>query len=475
MAEKIMLFLSPLISKPQMLDEQYEMPDGNGTVWGYHTNEAPVKALLTLHPGVTDIICICSEEAERTAYSYFEAKILRFLGGRPVNILPIPFDTNQSVERELLPLVLGGGGLEPGDILYLDVTGGPRDNVIKTVLLSRALMYMGVRTRSMVYSSRIPSNQVIDITETLRVFDLLDGVQSFTSFGAVRQLRDFYGKRADNDAVEQLLVSMETLMDDVTLCRFTNLNAHLQAFNQAMQRDQFANEPLLEKLLPRFRETYCKGPNNEMSELELVAWCMDSDRLQTALTLYTENLPQLLMNHGLVQISRQNPEKEQRILEKKLKESEQNEAKLLINEYVLYMNLDWDKMKWKISNAPPELLVIENLPELLQSDQNRAADQQPFVALNCAAEDFQAVLRDFVYLRIIRNMLCHASTALQLKKIRLSNYFTHCPYARGKAYPSLTDGPSGLRSERLRSEQVKDVLRCAIARVEALIQQSKEQ
>jgi len=467
MAEKILLFLSPLIIRNDMREEPYTLPDGGGEVYGYHTNEAPVKALLRQHPEVLDIICICSDEAERTAYDYFETKILSFLGDREVNIIPIPFDTNQSVERELLPLVLSKGGLEPGDILYLDVTGGPRDNVMKTVLLSRALMYMGVVTRGMVYSSRIPSNQVIDITETLRVFDLLDGIQNFTSFGAVRQLRDFYGKREDNDAVEQLLVSMETLMDDVTLCRFKNLSAHLRTFNRKMQSGDFSNEPLLEKLLPRFRETYCKGPNNKMSELELIAWCMDSDRLQTALTLYTETLPQLLIDQQLVDIHGGDPEKDDAI-QHTVAAGWQNESILRINEYVLNMNLDWNAMEW-IESSSKLPLAIENLPVLLEANENKDAHGQPFVTLNCQVSDFQAVLRDFVYLRTIRNMLCHASTTLPSKKAGLIKYFTNCSYAPNKKYPSLAQGTLGLRSE-----QVKDVLRCAITRVETMIQKSKE-
>jgi len=469
MAEKIMLFLSPLTIRDPMPDEPYQLPDGSGrVVYGYHTNEAPVKALLTLHPEITDIICICSEKADKTAFNYFREKIRDFCAKNEVNIQPIPFNTNQSVERELLPFVLSGGGLEPGDILYLDVTGGPRDNVIKTVLLSRALMYMGVMTRSMVYSSRIPSNQVIDITETLRVFDLLDGIQNFTSFGAVRQLRDFYGERPENDDVEKLLVSMETLIDDVTLCRFNKLGRHLKKFNQAMKSGVFPNDPLLKMLLPRFRETYCKGPDNKMSELELIAWCTDSDRLQTALTLYTEILPQLLIKQELVHIYGGDPEKEEAI-EEPLRAGWQNESILRINEYVLNMNLDWEVMRWKkITSQLP--LTIENLPVLLESNKNRDAQGKPFVTLNCREEDFQAVLRDYVYLRAIRNMLCHASTTLPSKKAELIRYFAGCYYAPNRKYPSLTIGTLGLCAE-----QVKDVLRCAIERIEGMIQNREEQ
>ena len=214
MAEKIILFLSILNATAAPASYTYKGDRETGTVTGTQTNEAPVKWLLRKHPGISEVICLCSAESTKeitrktkdggsivqSAWDHFSTDIDRFGQKNALSIQcsPIPYQAEESLERDILPRLMEH--IAPDDVIYLDLTGGMRNDNLNLFLLSRVLNYTGVTIRGAVYSN-FQTKQVEDMSHLIRLFDLVEGVQDFTSFGSVRKLRDYFGSPAQDESV----------------------------------------------------------------------------------------------------------------------------------------------------------------------------------------------------------------------------------------------------------------------------------
>lgn len=409
MAEKIILFLSDL--KPSARPASYTFQGGNAgdAVSGTQTNEAPVKWLLRMHPGITQIICFCSPEstacatqraadgtvrtAEKSAFAHFSDEIGRFRKAASPELVALPYHASESLERDLLPKLLPYIASE--DVIYLDLTGGMRNDNLNLFLLSRVLNYTGVIIGGAVYSN-FQTKQVEDMTRLIHTFDLVEGVQDFTSFGSVKKLRAYYGTPAKDPTVEKLLTTMETLIHNITLCRINNINVHMKAFSKALNRARHCGDPLLEQLLPTFRRKYCKGADNSMTTPELITWCLDSDMVQQAVTLYTERIPAYLVDEKFLTIGTLE-ENVQQSVEKEGRKSHQDENVILFDKDLLYRGKGCPNRK----DAPCIYAkTIECLGEALENT--------PYT-LNRSEYEMQQILRDYIYLKMVRNMINHAN------------------------------------------------------------------
>lgn len=285
MATKIILFVSSL---PRTLERMtYLCPDGS-TVEGAQTNEAPVRYLLGRYPQVSEILCIVTPEAE-PACDYLDRALKE---NRPELVLRrIPYREGEDFNGAPLSAILSA--VQAGDEILLETTGGFRNAVMYLLLLSRVLSYVGVRTVYAVYSN-FPRKRIEDISHLIGLFDLVGGMQELSSFGSARTLRTYYGPTPADPAIGGLLTSMEQLSETITLCRTNQLGERMKAFNQAMEIAKDCADPLMRELLPAFREKFGK----KLNTVSLIKWCVESDMLQQALTVYTERIPRLIMTRG---------------------------------------------------------------------------------------------------------------------------------------------------------------------------------
>lgn len=286
MAQKIILFVSMLREGAQ--EKEYHCPDGS-TVKGAQTNEAPLRYLLRRYPETSELLCIVTPEAE-TAMQHLQ-KV--FAEERPELILHrIPYDEGmQDFSGTPLNEILSH--VEPEDEILLETTGGLRNAIMYLLLLSRVLSYVSVRTVCAVYSQLNPA-QIKDVSDLIAMFDLVGGMQELTSFGSVRTLRAYYGQEPEDPSVAALLTALEALGESITLCRTRQLGARMKEFGQALSDAKHCNDPLMKALLPAFRNKFGK----KLNTVSLIKWCVESDMLQQALTVYTERIPTLIMTRG---------------------------------------------------------------------------------------------------------------------------------------------------------------------------------
>lgn len=448
MAKKILLFLS-LLNPPTAAagPMDYCCPDG-GIVTGVQTNEAPVKYLLRQDPEIAQILCVCSPESLTpqgtltvSAWAHFTEEITAAGFSRDA-ILAL--DGDGSFEAEVLPRVMEN--ICPGDEIYLETTGGLRNDVMRMLLITRVLSYTGVKVIGAVYSNfSIRPKTIEDITQMVRVFDLVEGMQNMASFGNVKQLRGYYGKPAKDPDIEALIDAMEKLFEAISLCRGSKINSCSKRLARALNQASNCGDPLMRQLIPAFRAKFMRGESNKLSTPDLIAWCLDSDMLQQALTLYTERVPAYLVERKILSIDKDKLAK----IPVKNKISHQDETAAIFDEILLRLSDKSDDFAVCASRKKnsPYAASIEHLSRLLPGS--------PFT-FSRTVQQIQPILRDYIYLKMVRNMTNHAASGNIQKQQRQERYLCGFDYRPRRTYPAL---------DTLTAAQMRDVLSASLARL----------
>lgn len=292
-----------------------------------------------------------------------------------------------------------------GDEILLELTGGLRDAVMQLLLTSRALSYSGIPTAGAVYAN-FGSREVVDCFPLIRFFDLVGGMQELSSFGSVYTLRAYYQDRIEPE-ITALLDAMEALHEDITLCRTGKIDRHIAAFNAAMEAAQSCSDPLMRALLPAFRAKFKK----KLNVPGLIRWCLGSDMLQQALTIYKERIPGYILNtrgDTLVRAVARDwlPEQRKPLLDNLMSDRKDYETeeevlfRLLLNlgNLLKYQYYDEANGVWMVD---PAVLTLEHLEEL--------APRSDYFNVNCPNAQLRNILMDYQYIRMMRNMTNHAN------------------------------------------------------------------
>ena len=129
---------------------------------------------------------------------------------------------------------------------------------------------------------------------------------------------------------------------------------------------------------------------------ELIAWCLDSDMVQQALTLYTERIPAYLREMKYLTIGTLE-EKAQEKVDRAVKDSHQDETTVIFDKDLLLRGFS---LSLPTYSKVPYVKTIERLDDALKGTPYR---------LNVPTERMQHILRDYIYLKMVRNMINHAN------------------------------------------------------------------
>lgn len=385
-ARKIILFLSDLKTGSDVKEQTYicpedESPDGKciKEVRGTQTNEAPVKYLLGAYRDVREVLCIVTEKVTTpvetpegiitTALETFQEMMED--QAPEVTVTPIEFKDKEDFANGPLAEIMSR--MKKGDEILLDTTGGLRDAIMQLLLVSRALSFSGIPTVGAVYAN-YGARQIVDCFHLIGLFDLVGGMQEMASFGSVKTLRDYYGDTAEPE-VKALLDAMEELQENITLCRTGKLDDCIKRFNKAMKGAESCEDPLVKALLPAFQDKFGK----KLTVPGLILWCINSDMLQQALTIYTERIPGYLLGP---------------------------------NRKILIVRKD--------AKPIPDLKPYETEVEgrfvrqllrfrMLKTPWYYLADTDYTLGEGVSFSQLQTILRDYQYIKLLRNMVNHAS------------------------------------------------------------------
>lgn len=363
MSKKIILFLSDF-KKGEA--REYWCPDGR-TVMGVQTCEAPLRYLLGAFSKVSEVLCIVTPVGRET-FPVVEQIVKS--ASPAVVVTEVLFEDGEDFSAGPLTKIMGK--VAEGDEILLELTGGLRDSVMQLLLISRALSFSSIATAGAVYSN-FAAREIVDCSHFISLFDMLGGIQELASFGNVSTLRSYYAKQGGGQPeVKALLDSMEGLHEDITLCRTEKIDRRIAAFNVALDGAERCSDPLLVALLPAFRAKFGKKLNIP----SLIRWCINSDMLQQALTLYRERIPSYLLERGVLSVKADASPLE----EKKQWETEEN------------------------ARFQTQLLTLPML-----KDPGRCFYRTDYImGKNLTNSKLQILLMDYEYIRQLRNMVNHA-------------------------------------------------------------------
>ena len=390
MAKKIILYLSDM--RPDAQEEEYTCPDLS-RVTGRQTNEAPVKYLLNKHPDAKQVICLVSPKAKETAWERFSGEIGRSCPG--AELLSIALEKEESFINVTLARVLEQ--VQPGDEILLETSGGLRNDVMDLLLLSRVLTYSGVKVAEAVYSNFGPK-QVEDISHLIGLFDLVGGMQELTSFGSVKVLKEYYAKSGKDPAVQSLIFAMERLSDEILLCRTRKLDELMEKFNRAMEEAEKSTDPFMKALLPAFRAKFRDG----LTLPGLILWCVDSNMLQQALTIYKERVPGYILDpkNGIARLKDHLPP-----IAKEFGYMDPAVQRFQDGVFRMGAKANWN-VPWlrnnhvKEGNDDKRIAVLDQFESLLPGS---------WFKVLCRPERFCEITMDYYYVWSLRNMVNHGN------------------------------------------------------------------
>lgn len=206
MSKKILLFLSELRQESgKKSEKEYLCPD-ESKVSGVQSNEAPVKYLLQHYENVSEILCVVTKEAKKSGWDWFCDAIKKVKEN--IKIIEIPCDGEDSETFIKGPMQQILEKIESGDELLLETTGGFRNAIIYMILAARILSHAGIQITGAVYSN-FQKGKIEDLSQTMQLFDLVEGMKEMTSFGSVEDIRKYYGQTEEKDEkIKNLLVAV---------------------------------------------------------------------------------------------------------------------------------------------------------------------------------------------------------------------------------------------------------------------------
>ncbi len=397
MPKKIILFMSEL--RKGATEEEYSCID-NFKVTGMQTNEAPVKYLMSKNPDISQIYCIVTNEALDNAWLRFESEINR---DYPVVALQkIIYGKLMDNTDNIIGKILSQ--IHTGDELYLDTTGGLRNDNIYLLLISRILAYRSVFLRAAVYSN-YQKKEIEDVTYFFHMFDLISGINEFTSFGSADTLHKYFIDNDKEKTIKHLVKTMLSLNEAITLCRTDKLKDKMKYFTNALDEcEKKASDPMFRELLPLFREKYV----DRMTIPGIIGWCAENGLIQQALTIFTELIPEWIMVDKkfitappYIQIS-------------EIKYYE-NRYTALLNNYFLQMSSQHNQTG---NRRDSRVLTLENIETYLPESVFR---------INLPFDKIKEICLDYLYIKMLRNHINHAADRNTVPK-DLLQYFENNGY-----------------------------------------------
>lgn len=284
----IFLFLSE--HKDNNVPIEYMTPEQK-SITGIQTNDAPVKWLISkADNNIGKVICLVTPEARERAFPKMKELVASVCGGR-VPVVDIPFEVENGLKNDTLEMITNE--LSFIDSVMLDVTGGTRDVNMEIVLLSRVLSYKGIKIERVAYSN-LRARKIIDITNMFKTLDLITGMHDFSDSGNAYTLNE-YAKGQCESSIRDLIKVLNRLTDAISLCRIDAVYSELDNFNRALDKaEERTADPIMRSLLPVFRAKFGDG----LDLLSLIKWCINSNMLQQALTLYSECMPRYIIESG---------------------------------------------------------------------------------------------------------------------------------------------------------------------------------
>ena len=288
-----------------------------------------------------------------THYDYFLHRIEDIVPNVREIAEPILFDERASVEANMDTLIDVAARVQhyarevhaddPSVeiVLHVDSTGGMRNASMILIALMRLLQYERISLGKVLYSN-LQAHVVEEVNPLYSFFDLVAGAEEFVRHGEVSALRDYFLTREKSPALDRLLAAMHRFAEELTLCHYGELRAAIGELGAAIEdfpaqthtgarTEAERSDELMRQMLGRIREDYSTILTDEVDDIALIGWCIDRSFLQQSITIFTERLPELLVDSGFLRLKTEHREHFLYCLERD--PMRRNAGFYLVNEY----------------------------------------------------------------------------------------------------------------------------------------------
>lgn len=296
---------------------------------GIQTNEAATKYYISYlsqkGESLRKIICLATEEVQKklinindkeqdTTQNFFKKRIKEFCKDDRLTFRFISLNDNNIIPEELIEIISDSNAEGPLKI-YIDTTGGKRDDINRLQLIIKFLTYKrNISIEKIVYSNydrdNADNNRIEDV-DVYDIIDILDGVSQFTDSG---QSHILASALKTEDQLKPLLSHMNDFTESLQLCQTNNLDfilsnmkTELERLTNSIDAKQKNNKLIIFKQMIPIIEDKFFGVGNIKDNIEtstinyisIIRWCLKNNLIQQALTIYIEYIPDFLLKNKI--------------------------------------------------------------------------------------------------------------------------------------------------------------------------------
>ena len=252
-------------------------------------------------------------------------------------------------------------------ILHADMSGGFRHAAMMMMAVMRLIQFAGIKIGHVMYSnwSRLDNDPeysgegvVQEVGEIYGMYDLVSGAAEFTNFGSVKSFKEYFNNRQQSRSLKKLIIAMEEFDEAIKISKLrgfkdavAELNKKLLDFRKEaeveekkyeanlltdvdLQKSSDINDLLMLSFENRIKNEY-KDLFEAKDNIVYVEWCVKHDYLQQALTLYTETLPNFLIENKFITVTERGEKGFQKEIEEngRFYKDPRPKEYLLLNEY----------------------------------------------------------------------------------------------------------------------------------------------
>lgn len=179
--------------------------------------------------------------------------------------------------------------------LHADFTGGFRHASMMMLSVMQLLKYRGIRTMGVLYSNRY-EEQVENVNDIYRMFNLISGADEFINFGSTREIMAYMEGAEQTAETKMLLETMRDFTNAVRICRTGKIALLARKLQGAMKAFEEAGavslqEKIFLRILEVFKSEYGSLLKEDFTNFDIIRWCVEKGYLQQAMTLCSEWIP----------------------------------------------------------------------------------------------------------------------------------------------------------------------------------------
>ena len=179
--------------------------------------------------------------------------------------------------------------------LHADFTGGFRHASMMMLSVMQLLKYRGIRTMGVLYSNRY-EEQVENVNDIYRMFNLISGADEFINVGSTREIMAYMEGAKQTAETKLLLETMRDFTNAVRICRTGKIAPLAKKLQEALRNFEQAGavslqEKIFLRILEVFKWEYGSLLKEDFTNFDIIRWCVEKGYLQQAMTLCSEWIP----------------------------------------------------------------------------------------------------------------------------------------------------------------------------------------